>query len=173
MSEQPGGHTIYLRKKIALRSMHLSLVEAIVLVTYSAVVVLTLLQVFSRYVLGNSIPWTEELARYCFMWLIYVGMVLGLHRGTHASVDVLAANLKGAWQTTVVICMHILSIALFAVLLYEGFGLFLMVKGQATPAMRISMMVPYFSLPLGCALMIVEECWIVKDLLAKGRGGKQ
>ena len=172
MSEQPCGHNIYLRN-ITLRSLHLSLVEAIILVTYSAVVVLTIMQVFSRYVLGNSIPWTEELARYCFMWLIYVGMVLGLHRGTHASVDVLAANLKGVPHTMIVVCVHCISIALFAVLCYQGFLLFLMVKGQATPAMRISMMIPYFSLPFGSALLIIEECWIIKNVLAKAGGGRQ
>ena len=172
MSGQPSGHKIYLRN-FSLRSMHISVVEAIVLVTYIAIVVLTTLQVFSRYVLGNSIPWTEELARYCFMWLIYVGMVLGLHRGTHASVDVLADNLKGVPRTMVVVCVHLISIALFGVLCYQGFLLFLMVDGQATPAMRISMMIPYFSLPFGAALMIIEECWIIKEILTKARGGKQ
>ena len=172
MSEQPGGHTINLRK-FTLRTMHLSVVEAIVLVTYVAIVVLTTMQVFSRYVIGNSIPWTEELARYCFMWLIYVGMVLGLHRGTHASVDVLAANIKGVPHTLVVVAVHLISIALFSVLCYQGFLLFLMVDGQATPALRISVMVPYFSLPFGSALMIIEECWIVKEILTKARGGKQ
>lgn len=170
MSEQPVGHKIYLRN-FSLRTIHLSVVELIVLVTYSAVVVLTILQVFSRYVVGNSIPWTEELARYCFMWLIYVGMVLGLHRGTHASVDILAAHVKGAVHTMVAVGVHLLSIALFGVLCYQGFLLFLMVKGQATPAMRISVMVPYFSLPFGCVLMIAEECWIIRDILKKGRGG--
>ena len=167
MSEASG------RQPLSFRTLHLTLAEGIVLVTYAAIVILTSLQVASRYIFGSSLPWTEELARYCFMWLIYVGMVLGLHRGTHASVDVLADNLKGVPRTMVVVCVHLLSIALFGVLCYQGFLLFLMVKGQATPALRISVMIPYFSLPFGAALMNIEECWIIKEVLAKDRGGKQ
>jgi len=172
MSNQQCGHTIYLRKT-TLRSAHLSLAELIVLITYSSIVVLTTMQVLSRYVLEHSIPWTEELARYCFMWLIYVGMVIGLHRGTHASVDVLASMIKGVPRKIVLVCIHLISIALFAVLLYQGWLLFLMVQGQATPALRISMMLPYFSLPFGSMLMIIEECWIIKEILAGVRGGER
>ncbi len=167
MSEPTG------RRPLSFRSLHLTLAEGIVLVTYSAVVVLTSLQVFSRYVLGNSLPWTEEMARYCFMWLIYVGMVLALNRGTHASVDILSARCRGVSRTAVQLGVHAISIALFSVLLFQGVLLFAMVKGQASPAMRISMMIPYASLPFGSLLMIVEELFFIRATLrgdAEGRG---
>ena len=159
MSE-PSGH-----RPFALRRLHLTLAEAIVLVTYVAVVLLTSLQVFSRYVFGNSLPWTEEMARYCFMWLIYVGMVLALNRGTHASVDILSARCSGKAKIMVLLAVHTIAVALFAVLLLQGLLLFNMVKGQASPAMRISMMIPYASLPFGSLLMIIEEFFLIAGIL--------
>ena len=48
------------------------------------------LQIFSRYT--GLIPryiWTEEAARFCFMWIIMIGAMIGVRDGTHFNVDVL------------------------------------------------------------------------------------
>jgi TRAP-type C4-dicarboxylate transport system permease small subunit len=164
--------TFQAEKFFSLRVLHLTLAQAIVLVTYTAVTLLTILQVFTRYVMGDPLPWTEELARYSFMWLIYAGMVLALNKGTHASVDVLLMWCKGVSKKVVLAAIHLISIALFAVMLYYGYMLFAMVSGQLSPAMRISMMVPYASLPFGSALMIIEEFFILAIILRSDTGGQ-
>jgi TRAP-type C4-dicarboxylate transport system permease small subunit len=148
-----------------LRTLHLTVAQGIVLVTYSAVAVLTVLQVFARYVLGDPLPWTEEAARYAFIWLIFTGMVISLHRGTHASVDILLMLCKGVGKKRVRVGIHCISIALFSVLCWHGYLLFDMVQGQLSPAMRISMMIPYAALPFGCALMVIEEMFLLTGIL--------
>jgi TRAP-type C4-dicarboxylate transport system permease small subunit len=153
--------------------LHLTLAQAIVIVTYSAVAIFTILQVFTRYVLGDPLAWTEELARYSFMWLIYAGMVISLNRGTHASVDVLVPMLRGVSKKMAMAAIHCISIALFAVMLYHSTLLFAMVGGQLSPAMRISMMVPYASLPFGCLLMIIEEVFLLTEILRGDTGGEK
>jgi TRAP-type C4-dicarboxylate transport system permease small subunit len=46
------------------------------------------LQIFSRYTeLIPSYIWTEELARFCFIWSIMLGAMLGIREGTHFVVD--------------------------------------------------------------------------------------
>ncbi len=47
------------------------------------------LQIFSRYF--EQIPayiWTEEMARFLFVWMIMIGAMLGIHEGRHFEVDV-------------------------------------------------------------------------------------
>jgi TRAP-type transport system small permease protein len=47
------------------------------------------LQIFSRYV--EQIPayiWTEEMARFLFIWMIMIGAMLGIHEGRHFEVDI-------------------------------------------------------------------------------------
>jgi TRAP-type C4-dicarboxylate transport system permease small subunit len=48
------------------------------------------LQIFSRYV--GFIPryiWTEELARFCFIWIILVGAIIAVRDGSHFTADFL------------------------------------------------------------------------------------
>lgn len=48
-----------------------------------------LLQVFTRYVLNNPLPWSEEVARYLSMWAMFLGAVTVTRRRSHLSVDLL------------------------------------------------------------------------------------
>ncbi|MEK6245455.1 MAG: TRAP transporter small permease [Pseudomonadota bacterium] len=46
------------------------------------------LQIFSRYTdLIPSYIWTEEMARFMFIWMIMIGAMLGVREGTHFEVD--------------------------------------------------------------------------------------
>jgi len=46
------------------------------------------LQIFSRYTaLIPSYIWTEEMARFLFIWMIMIGAMLGIREGTHFEVD--------------------------------------------------------------------------------------
>ena len=47
------------------------------------------LQIFSRYTaLIPSYIWTEEMARFLFIWMIMIGAMLGIREGTHFEVDI-------------------------------------------------------------------------------------
>jgi len=47
------------------------------------------LQIFSRYTaLIPSYIWTEEMARFLFVWMIMIGAMIGVREGTHFEVDV-------------------------------------------------------------------------------------
>ena len=48
------------------------------------------LQIFARYI--GLIPryiWTEEMARFCFIWIILIGSMIAMRDGTHFTVDLL------------------------------------------------------------------------------------
>lgn len=49
--------------------------------------VLIFIQVVMRYVFHNSLTWSEELARYCFIWLIYLGVSYGCKTMKHIKID--------------------------------------------------------------------------------------
>jgi TRAP-type C4-dicarboxylate transport system permease small subunit len=63
--------------------------RALLALSVAILVVPVSLQIFSRYF--EQIPayiWTEEAARFLFVWMIMIGAMLGIHEGRHFEVDV-------------------------------------------------------------------------------------
>ena len=57
--------------------------------TVAVLIVPVSLQTFSRYTaLIPSYLWTEELARFLFIWMVMLGAMIGVREGTHFEVDV-------------------------------------------------------------------------------------
>ncbi len=79
------------------------------------------LQIASRFV--DFIPryiWTEEIARFCLMWLIMLGATLGVRDGAHFEVDVLPTPKTARGRALARLFVHV-SMLLVA-LIFIGFG---------------------------------------------------
>src|SRR5690625_7550199 len=71
-----------------LRWLDKHLEEYILVILSIFTVVIIFSQVVLRYIFNSSLPWSEEIARYAFICLIYVGVSYGVKRQKHLSVDV-------------------------------------------------------------------------------------
>jgi TRAP-type C4-dicarboxylate transport system permease small subunit len=80
-----------------------------------------LLQIFSRYI--GFIPryiWTEEMARFFFIWMIMLGAMIGVREGTHFEVDLLP-SVSPRMNAALRMIMHV-AILLFALIfVYYGY----------------------------------------------------
>lgn len=139
------------------------------LVVMSAVMAVTiLLQVFLRYVVKASLPWSEELARYLMVWIGLIGASLAMHEGRHVGVTLLVDRTRGLARKLLT------GVALLAVLwflwlmLSEGTRLLQNIWQQRSPAMNLPMVIPYAAIPLGAVFMMVQ----VALLLARLVGGR-
>src|SRR5690606_23559175 len=64
------------------------ILSALLVFSVAILVVKVSLQIFSRYTsLIPSYIWTEEMARFLFVWLIMIGAMVGMREGTHFIVD--------------------------------------------------------------------------------------
>ena len=68
-------------------------------------------QVFTRYVLGSSLSGTEELGRYCFIWMTMLGASICVSSDSHAAVTILNDHLKGRMKGGHKISVDILILA--------------------------------------------------------------
>lgn len=119
-------------------------------------------QVFTRYVLGASLSGTEELGRYCFIWMTMLGAGICVSSDSHAAVTILNDHLRGKVKGGHKISVDILILLCAALLLAQGIKMTVMTTRQLTPTLHIPMSVIYASLPVGAIGMILN---VVNNLM--------
>src|SRR5215207_5529549 len=95
--------------------------EAVTGTLLAATVVIALTQVFWRYVLNDSLSWPEEMARWAFVWLVFLGSAMLTRRGGHITIDLLPRVLGiRALRLHAVIVRAAVATSTLALLLYGG-----------------------------------------------------
>lgn len=131
--------------------------EAAVLIGLVVVMtVVVFLQVVYRYVLTQPLHWSEELARYLFVWLSVLGAALGVQKQGHFGLDVFFRMLPKQGQWLMRLLIHLLIGSVVAVLIIYGIILVQKTALQESPAMGIPMSWAYACLPVGAALMAIH-----------------
>ena len=70
-------------------------------------------QFFTRYALNDSAAWTEEIARYLLIGVVFIGSAIGVARNTHIHVDFLYRFLPGPAGRLLAATVDLLRIAFF------------------------------------------------------------
>ena len=131
--------------------------EAAVLITLVAVMTLIVfLQVVYRYALIQPLYWSEELARYLFVWVSILGATLGLQKRGHFGLDFFYRMLPGQQRRFLQFLIHLFVGVVIFVILIQGARLVQATVLQKSPAMEISMGWAYACLPVGAALMAIH-----------------
>src|ERR1041384_6167480 len=77
------------------------------------------LQFFTRYVLNDSLAWTEEIARYGLMWIVFIGGAMVTRRNSHIAVELLANVMKpGRLRSALLALVDFIKLAFIGLLAY-------------------------------------------------------
>jgi len=120
---------------------------------FSLMIAVTFAQVIFRYVLRSPLPWSEELARYCFVWIVFLGATLGLERGVHIGVDILTILLPGRVQRWLAAINEVLILAFVLLIILASVSVVDANRLQFSPALGLQMAKVYLAIPLGMAVM--------------------
>ncbi len=147
--------------------------EVILIIVVSGMAVVVLLQVIFRYILNFPLFWTEELARYCLVWSSLLGSAVAVKRGQHIAVTIFLEPLPPVLRRGLTMIALISVAAILLIILWGGIQLVTITRAQISPALRISMSVPYLAVPAGAALMLLHTmAGIFETLTAKGSDPK-
>lgn len=105
---------------------------------------------------SGSLPWSEELARYLMIYMVYVGTSIGIKRNSHIAVEVIMDRCPAKAQKVVEVLVDLLMMAAFGILCYYGMKIVNITMMQKSPAMQIKMGYIYLSMVLGGALMLLH-----------------
>lgn len=127
-------------------------------------VVIVFTQVFMRYVLGDSLVWSEEAARYAFIWMIYVGVSYGVKRNSHLGVDAFSLLFKQKGQLVVGIIANALFLFFAVVMAYYGLDIVERVT-RTSPALQLPLTWVYAAPVVGMLLTAVRLIQKIKAQL--------
>jgi TRAP-type transport system small permease protein len=142
-----------------------SVVDGFVILLITSMVVVVFAQVFFRYVVMSSPPWTEEFSRFNFIWLTFMGAVAVFRRKAHLVIDTLVGVLpKKVAQSLNLPILVLISIALL-ILIYQG--IILCRSGWLTRAstMDLPLTFIYLAIPLSALLMLIYQFFWISDSL--------
>jgi len=126
------------------------------------------MQVFWRYVLKSSLYWSEEIMRYLNIWTIFIGMSVGIPRGSHVAIDALVRVSKGRTRVGINMLIYSLSSLFFILLIVVGTKFALHNIGQVSSAVRLPISLVYISVPIGGFLSLL---FIIGEIMKYKRGG--
>ena len=132
-----------------------TLVEYVVAILMGLMTIVVFVQVIFRLAAG-SLPWSEELARYMMIYLVYLGASVGVKYGNHIAVEFLSTMLPKKGQDILEVLVDLLMLLCFAVIIYYGFKVVNVTMMHESPAMQLKMGYIYFSLVLGGGLMFLQ-----------------
>jgi TRAP-type C4-dicarboxylate transport system permease small subunit len=139
--------------------------EIILVVVLAAMAVVVFLQVIFRYVLNFPLFWTEEFARYCLVWSSLLGSAVAVKRGQHIALTILIERLPKTLRRGLTVTALISVAVILTIILWGGIQLVAITRAQISPALRISMSVPYLAVPVGAALMLVHTIVFIYQTL--------
>ena len=115
------------------------------------------LQFFTRYILNDSLAWTEEIARYGLMCITFIGGAMVTRRNTHIAV-VLLPNLlpRGAGRLLLAL-VDLITLGFLALLAYFSVLIVERMQVQRMTVIDLSMSYVYGAIALGCFLMMVRQ----------------
>jgi TRAP-type C4-dicarboxylate transport system permease small subunit len=140
---------------------------------YALIVITIFVEVFRRFVLSYSSIWAEEIARYAFIYVSWIGASAAIKERAHIRIDVILPFINERTRAVLMIFGDLVTILLAVVAFWWSMETVLTsIKfGSVTHGLRISLAWFLAAVPLGFAMMFFRLIQsIVRDIRAVRSG---
>ncbi len=145
--------------------------ESVLCLFLVATVVVTFSQVITRYFLHVSLSWSEEVARFLFVWIATLGAAYGFKTKSHFAIVFLVNRFSRRLQRLVgTLVVFIASIFLIVFVLESLYLILTVTIDQRAPVTQMSMAVPHSAAPVGGTLMLY---YLIRNWWSEFRGSDQ
>ncbi len=118
----------------------------LVTLSFILMIAVVVLQVVARYALPWSPNWTEELARFSFIYMVSLGAGLAIKDREYVSVDTLQEYVSPTVKKYLEVSILVLIFLFMAVMFYFSLPLVKIVQIRQSPAMGLNMAIMYLSM---------------------------
>jgi len=130
-------------------------------------------QVFVRFgaaipALRFSAPWTEELARYAMIWMIFLGLGVGFRYRMVIAFNFVVEKLNKQWGQALQLVAFLASMAFLALLIKLGIDTVGFGRIELSPVMRLSKAWVYWAMPVGAGLAVANIAAVIAEAWRTG-----
>ena len=124
-------------------------VEIFIAIIFSLMVLIGGMQVFYRYVLRNSLSWSEEFQKYMHIWLIFLAIPLAYKKGSHIGMNILFDKLPSKIKSVLIVLIDVLWFGLGVVMVIYTTNIMKVAKLQTSPGLGLRMDLVYSCIIIG------------------------
>jgi TRAP-type C4-dicarboxylate transport system permease small subunit len=145
------------------------------LIFYMMIAVTIISEVIRRFVFSYSSIWGEEVARYCFIYMAWLGASLGVKHRVHIRIDIILNFLPNRGQSIIYLFGDFLTLILAVIALYVSMGSVLtsIEFGSVTHGLRIGQYWFLMAVPIGFTLIVIRLLQSMTRDFKDLRTGKQ
>jgi TRAP-type transport system small permease protein len=130
----------------------------IAFVIFWSLAFIVFLQFFTRYVLNDSLAWTEEVARYGLMWVVFIGGIMVTRRNTHIAVELLSNIMKpGPARAALLALVDFIKLGFLGLLAFFSLTITERMHLQRMTVFDLPMSYVYGGVAFGCIFMFVRQ----------------
>ena len=146
--------------------LYYRLLQIALTVLMGVLIVPVTMQILSRF--SAAVPryiWTEEVARFCFVWIIMIGAMIAVRDGTHFDVDVLPRSRNPKVEAALRLLLRLAMLAVAGIFVWYGWRFVLFGWNQTSEIAELPMVWMFAAFPLaGVSWLLFVGEKMVEDL---------
>lgn len=137
------------------------------MITVAIMIVVIVYQVILRYVFSASNAWSEELARYLFIYDVMIAAAIATRKNSHLQIDAFINMLKP--KTKAIYTMIATAVGIVFLVFLLGYSMILCqaAADNISAGLKIPMSIPYACMPIGAFLMILTSVEVILKQIEK------
>ena len=147
--------------KLIINSIN-RLLHVILALFLSAMAILVFSNVILRYVFSASLPWSDEAARYLYIWVIFIGGLIAYQENSHLGVDVLVKILPVIGRKIFFAINNLIVLAVLCLIVVGAWEYMSVTNGVRSPALNLPLSFVYSSGFIACfgmAVIALHNLW--------------
>jgi TRAP-type C4-dicarboxylate transport system permease small subunit len=141
----------------------------LVIALLALLLIIVTTQILARYIFNHPLSWSEELARYIFIWIVFLGVAIAFRNNRHLRMELLSLIIPNVFRRIIAILVFWITNAFLVLLLIESKFIISITFSQSSPTLNLPMGFIYLSFVVSIGFMLVEQIYRIFDYLQKGR----
>ncbi|KJS81175.1 MAG: hypothetical protein JM58_17595 [Peptococcaceae bacterium BICA1-8] len=146
------------------------LIMRIVALLLAIIFVLLFAQVIFRFVINQSFSWSEEVARYLTIWMVFLGVAIGVRKQSLIAVEVVVQSVPKKIKTILKVMVLLITLVFSVFLIVFGKKISMMSIHDVSTALSMPMWIAYAAIPVGGILTFLNTFVALIETLAEREG---